>query len=258
MTVRLYGLGLVLALGGAACLFDEAKTRGLPCVDDSNCGAGQACVEGVCGGPEREYGGDPCELSANVCLDAQTLGTCEGGTMVSTACEQHCIDLGYAAALGCAKSSVELASCYCDEARRACVEGTGGEDGIDSEGALDDVTCTGADYQAVTCVDGYTAMTDCDELCARTERIAVGCDPWEAGEGGSACLCSDGTCAAESTYCVDGTSEMFCDAGTWTLRPCTDHACEAAAESGLAVAGSQSIGCGYDEQRLRSGCRCTR
>ena len=51
-------LALLLGAAGATSCFDGANALGLPCVVDDDCGQGQSCEQGFCGGPPDSASAD--------------------------------------------------------------------------------------------------------------------------------------------------------------------------------------------------------
>lgn len=121
-------MGLVAA--GTSC-FDGADALGLPCRGDEDCGQGQACEQGFCGGPPA--------TSTTV----GSSGPGPSGTAVATAADSSSGDTGIEP--GCGNGTVEG-----DE---ECDPGPGGD------AAECDADCT-----AVVCGDGH-ANELAGELC---------------------------------------------------------------------------------------------
>lgn len=237
-----------LALLVGACFDGEELTEGLPCVQNSNCGGQQLCINGFCGGEEEEIeqGGNPCEIGGNVCLDGNTLGVCDLDTMSTMAisCDDRCESSGYSSSIGCRTTMGAKHDCYCDLSTLAC------------DSAIDGDSCPGSSL--VECVTNRIEVTDCDEVCQESGQIGSCSSPdYENYE----CTCSPGACSEGATFCQDDTTEARCVSGVWQLQPCSDAACQQTqcpSEYSYCPEGyvAQTLGCGYDGNG-NMACRCT-
>lgn len=250
--MRTVWLGVLLALG--ACFDGEELTEGLPCRNNGDCGGAQLCVNYICGEPESgdEFGGNPCELGGNVCVDENTLGICDLGTQqtMSISCDERCESSGYSSAVGCRTARTGMHDCYCDLATLSCDEATQTD------------SCNGS--VLVECNDGRLDTTDCEEMCQESALNGnceqTGTDP-NTGAYIYECVCVTGACYDGATFCQDGNTQALCVSGVWQLQPCTDGLCHMSQcpdEFSGCPEGyhAQSLGCGYDGAG-NTGCRCT-
>jgi len=60
----------VLAVGAGPACFDGANAQGLPCVSDEECGIGQSCEQGFCGGPSATSSAGTTSLSSTTSADS--------------------------------------------------------------------------------------------------------------------------------------------------------------------------------------------
>lgn len=61
-----------LALGAGTACFDGANAQGLPCVSDEECGIGQSCEQGFCGGPPATSSAGTSSGSSTTSVDSST------------------------------------------------------------------------------------------------------------------------------------------------------------------------------------------
>jgi hypothetical protein len=147
--------------------------------------------------------GDPCRSAYDVCLDDDSVRSCEDGVWVERDCASVCAELGTAyGPAGCDRE------CVCE--------------------LLDPSGCTPGE---ATCVDeGTVAVCDevqqlqptpCSEICADAGLHEVGCLTDEAGEASCWCTGEGTSCEASSApACVDDGTIATCEAGTWTFFTC--------------------------------------
>lgn len=122
---------LVIAGLGASC-FDGADALGLPCLGDADCGQGQRCEQGFCGGPPATGG----STGSSTAASSESSSGLDSGTAESTG-----------PLPGCGNGMVE------------------DEEACDPGGRIDDPACD-ADCTAVECGDGHVnamAGEDCDD-----------------------------------------------------------------------------------------------
>lgn len=145
--------------------------------------------------------GDPCRSAHDVCLDDDSVRSCESGVWAKRDCASVCAEIG--PAYGPAGCDLE---CVCE--------------------LLDPSGCTPSE---TTCVDeGTVAVCDdaqelqpspCAEVCAAAGLDEVGC---LEDDGGASCWCtSEGTpCESSTPACVDDATIAVCEAGIWTFVAC--------------------------------------
>jgi hypothetical protein len=237
------GLWVALALFLGACFDGEDLTEGLPCVQNSNCGGSQLCINGFCGGEEIQQGGDPCEVGGNVCVDGNTLGVCNLSDMstMEVSCDASCEGSGFSTSLGCRSSTGSKHQCYCDQASAQCTE----------------TLCSG--NVLLECNGGDIDVTDCREMCQASGQ--TGSCQQDGTTLVFSCVCAPGTCYDGDTFCQDDNTEIRCVGGVWQPQACSDASChglqcpsEFSCPEGYQ---GQTLGCGYDGTNSRSGCRCT-
>jgi hypothetical protein len=123
-------VAMVVAALGASC-FDGADALGLPCLGDDDCGRGQRCEQGLCGGPPATEGSTGASGSSSESSTVADSGTAESTGPLP----------------GCGNGVVEDGE--------DCDPGTG----------LDHPACD-ADCSAVRCGDGHVnamAGEECDD-----------------------------------------------------------------------------------------------
>jgi hypothetical protein len=251
--MRTAWIGLVLALG--ACFDGEELTEGLPCRNNGDCGGAQLCVNFLCGEPDGgggdDFGGNPCEIGGNVCVDANTLGVCDLDTQstMSISCDERCESSGYAEAIGCRSTMGAKHDCYCDLSTLAC------------DSATQDDSCTG--NVLVECQINRIEITDCSEECQESGQLGqcetIYDDIAQVYNG--QCTCVAGACNEGATFCQDDGNQAVCVSGVWQLQPCTDGLCHMSQCPDSynycpEDYDAQSLGCGYDGNS-RTGCLCT-
>jgi hypothetical protein len=207
-------VGVLAAALASACLFDGAQTKGLPCTHDDQCGIGQGCEGGVCGGL------DPCTAGMPICTDGFTLGTCEQGTPAEVSCLDVCAANGLGESLGCEASPADgQHGCYCDPSSGFCsLEG--------------EIQCWDTD-DARICQAGVWQHADCDWAC-EIDGLGSGNGCGMNDQGELVCFCTS-PCVDGHQYCLDGDTLAICASGTWSQSQCADEYCE----------GGVSLGCGF-------------
>lgn len=143
--------------------------------------------------------GDPCRSPYDVCLDDDSVRTCEAGVWVERDCASVCAELGPAyGPAGCDRE------CVCE--------------------LLDPSGCT---PDKATCMDEHTvAVCDqaqvlqpsaCSDICADAGLNEVGC--LEVEDQASCWCTSEGTSCDPSSLpsCVDDVTLATCDTGIWTF-----------------------------------------
>ncbi len=253
MKTRIAWMGLVLALG--ACFDGEELTEGLPCRKNGDCGGAQLCIDFICGEPSGEggdeFGGNPCELGGNVCVDENTLGICDLGTQgtMEISCDERCESSGYSSSIGCRNTMGAKHDCYCDLATLSC------------DTATFEPSCSGS--VLTECDDGELDVTDCEKMCQESGQAGFCEQLYDSvtGEYSYQCTCSAGSCSEGATFCQDGQTQALCVSGVWQLQPCTDGLCHMSQCPGDFSScpedyQAQSLGCGYDGSG-NTGCRCT-
>jgi hypothetical protein len=216
---------VALAAGLPTCLFDGKETEGLPCTSNEHCGVGIECIAGVCGGDNA------CASGVPVCSGPKTLQSCVNGMPLDQHCDEICAGQGLGRALTCEFSPQSgRDGCYCDQASSFC----------DAEGELE---CWSGNDGRV-CQDGVWQNLDCDYVCD-LDGLGSGtsCGPNMVGD--LVCFCTD-PCEDGAQFCLDGTTERYCDQGTWVDVPCQDSSCD----SGV------SLGCGYLDAIGDETCLC--
>jgi len=143
--MRAVGLAVVLGAFGASC-FDGADALGLPCLTDQDCGQGQRCEQGVCGGPP-----------ATATSDASTSTSSDPSSSSSSG---STTDESTGPPAGCGNGLVEAEL---------------GED-CDPGSAADEPTCD-ADCSMVECGDGHLNLMSGEECDDGNGAMLDDCTP---------------------------------------------------------------------------------
>jgi hypothetical protein len=164
-----------------------------------------ACTDGP--PPLLDDLGDPCRSAHDVCLDDDSVRTCEGDVWVERDCASVCAELGPAyAPAGCEWE------CVCALA--------------DPSGCTpSEATCVDAGTIGVCDEAQELQPTPCADVCTNAGLNEVGCLEDDEDEGKASCWCtSEGTSCEPSTMptCVDDASIAMCEACTWTFLACED------------------------------------
>jgi hypothetical protein len=257
-----------------ACGDGDAPSKSEACTQNSDCEGQPLCIEGTCrdeiettsdgdegdtttdpgsdstsdnDGGDTTFGGDPCELGGNVCLDANTLGECNEADQSTTqvSCDAWCDSMGFSAALGCSVAMDAKHQCYCDQATASCTEST----------------CGGGNVLA-ECNEGVLAVRDCEGEC-QAKGLSGECG-YDFENASYFCNCTGSFgCVEGTTFCQDSLTEVRCVGGVWQQpQLCSDEACHM--EVCLDTPSScpqdyqaQTLGCGYDSFYGDTGCLCT-
>jgi cysteine-rich repeat protein len=214
-----WGLALGLAFGATGACFNGADASGLPCTEDADCGEGQSCEAGFCGGaPDATCGNgileepeecDDGEANANeaACKADCTINVCGDGHVGP---DEACDDGNDLSGDGCSATCV-VEMCgdgkvdegeECDEGAdndnegsctEMCTEAVCGDGFVQEGEACDDMgesaTCN-ADCSAAMCGDGIVNMS-AGEACEPENMMSsadcmTNCNPpllWEDVEG---------------------------------------------------------------------------
>lgn len=272
MTTRL----LALALLPFGCGDGDAPTEGVACTHNSDCEGQQRCIDSTCrdevetttdsDGAETaetaetttdsdgadtttgaDYGGDPCELGGNVCLDENTLGTCNVADQSTTplSCDDACASMGFSTAIGCSVATEGKHQCYCDQASATCTESS-----------------CGGGLALAECIGGMLSVTDCNQEC-QAQGLPGDCG-YDQQSASYFCNCiGPYLCTEGATFCQDPLTEMRCMNGVWQPQPCSDQACHMKVcldefqPPCPADYQAQTLGCWYDSYYGETGCLCT-
>ncbi len=167
--------------------------------------------------------GDPCRSAHDVCIDDDTVRSCESGVWVQRDCASVCAERGPAyEPAGCDRE------CVCEL--------------LDPSGCTpNETTCVDESRVAVCDATQVFQPHACSDVCADAGLAELGCR--EGDDGEASCWCtSEGTpCITSVPACVDDTTIATCEAGVWTF-----HACDA-------VCGGPAI---CDPFRQPAACTC--
>ena len=148
--------------------------------------------------------GEPCGGDDTICMDWDSLLTCEDRTWQEGSCEDICAASG-ATPVGCIASELgDVCECswpVCEPGASECV------------GPSELAECDGTGW----------SVAACDDVCAAQDPAlpAAGC---VASLAAAHCLCTrEGTpCEPESeSTCDSGTTLATCQAGTWEITACS-------------------------------------
>lgn len=146
--------------------------------------------------------GDPCRTAYDICLDEDSVQTCEADVWVERDCEDVCAELGPAYVPGGCEFE-----CVCVLA--------------DPSGCTpSEAICVDAGTLGVCDETQELQPTPCSDVCSDAGLNEVGCleDEGEAG-----CWCTnEGTSCEPSSMptCVGAATIAMCEAGTWAFVGC--------------------------------------
>lgn len=176
------GLGLCSSLAGAAC-FDGADASGLPCNEDEDCGQGQTCDDGFCGGaPDATCGNSILEMpeecddgDANAddadCTSLCTINVCGDGFLgPGEACDDA--------------NELEGDGCNADCEVESCGDGKidAGEECDNGADNANEAECTEACTDA-RCGDGFVQQGESCDTAGESATCNVDCSEANCGDG---------------------------------------------------------------------------